>query len=166
MTSRWEAKRYVLYSAVSSPLDRSKRLTLFPPDRPDHSDTNSTPLGSILARQQLRAKTKSLAFPPPSLARYQGSYGSLKSMKVQDILAVKIMYLKVLNFQETFEKSIKVHIKRVLLLINNYVCYFAGASFEAIVCKKIFCGGKSHSCRRRPIILPASQSFPANRSIG
>ena len=96
----------------------------------------------------------------------QGSYGSLKSMKVQDILAVKIMYLKVLNFQETVEKSIKVHIKRVLLLINNYVCYFAGASFEAIVCKKIFCGGKSHSCRRRPIILPASRSFPANRSIG
>ena len=95
----------------------------------------------------------------------QGSYGSLKSMKVQDILAVKIMYLKVLNFQETVEKSIKVHIKRVLLLINNYVCYFAGASFEAIVCKKIFCGGKSHSCRRRPIILPASRSFPANRSI-
>ena len=81
-------------------------------------------------------------------------------MKVQDILAVKIMYLKVLNFQETVEKSIKVHIKRVLLLINNYVCYFAGASFEAIVCKKIFCGGKSHSCRRRPIILPASRSFP------
>ena len=64
----------------------------------------------------------------------QGSYGSLKSMKVQDILAVKIMYLKVLNFQETVEKSIKVHIKRVLLLINNYVCYFAGASFEAIAC--------------------------------
>ena len=96
----------------------------------------------------------------------QGSYGSLKSMKVQDILAVKIMYLKVLNFQETVEKSIKVHIKRVLLLINNYVCYFAGASFEAIVCKKIFCGGKSHSCRRRPIILPASRSFPTNRSIG
>ena len=78
----------------------------------------------------------------------------------------RLPYLKVLNFQETVEKSIKVHIKRVLLLINNYVCYFAGASFEAIVCKKIFCGGKSHSCRRRPIILPASRSFPANRSIG
>ena len=43
----------------------------------------------------------------------QGSYGSLKSMKVQDFLVVKIMYLNVLNFPETVEKSIKVHIKRV-----------------------------------------------------
>ena len=73
----------------------------------------------------------------------QGSYGSLKSMKLQDFLVVKIMYLNVLNFQETFEKSIKVHIKRVLLLIKNYVYCFAAASFEAIVCKKIFCGGTS-----------------------
>ena len=29
----------VLYSAVSSPLDRSKRFTLFSPGRPVHSDT-------------------------------------------------------------------------------------------------------------------------------
>ena len=29
----------VLYSAVSSPLDRSKRFTLSSPDRPVHSDT-------------------------------------------------------------------------------------------------------------------------------
>ena len=43
----------------------------------------------------------------------QGSYGSLKSMKVQDFLVVKMMYLNVLNFPETVEKSIKVHIKRV-----------------------------------------------------
>ena len=43
----------------------------------------------------------------------QGSYGSVKSMKVQDFLVVKIMYLNVLNFPETVEKSIKVHIKRV-----------------------------------------------------
>ena len=64
-------------------------------------------------------------------------------MKLQDFLVVKIMYLNVLNFQETFEKSIKVHIKRVLLLIKNYVYCFAAASFEAIVCKKIFCGGTS-----------------------
>ena len=39
-----------LYSAVSSPLDRSKRFTLFAlPGRPVHSDTNSASPGSILA---------------------------------------------------------------------------------------------------------------------
>ena len=48
-----------------------------------------------------------------SCALAQGSYGSLKSMKVQDFLVVKIMYLNVLNFPEAVEKSIKVHIKRV-----------------------------------------------------
>ena len=41
-----------------------------PPGSPVHSDTNSASLGSILARQQLRAKTKSLMFPIPSMARY------------------------------------------------------------------------------------------------
>ena len=51
-------KGMFLYSAVSSPLDRSKRFTLFAfPDRPVHSDTNSASPGSILATQQLRAKT-------------------------------------------------------------------------------------------------------------
>ena len=40
------------------------------PGRPVHSDTNSASPGSILARQQLRAKTKSLTFPPLSIARY------------------------------------------------------------------------------------------------
>ena len=60
-----------LYSAVSSPLDRAKRFRLFAfPHRPVHSDTNSASLGSILAMQQLRAKTKSLTFPPLSIARY------------------------------------------------------------------------------------------------
>ena len=64
-------KSYVLYSAVSSPLDRSKRFTRFAlPDRPVHSDTNSASPGSILAMQQLRAKTKSLTFPPLSIAWY------------------------------------------------------------------------------------------------
>ena len=64
--------RYVfLYSAVSSPLDSSKRFTFFAlPGRPVHSDTNSASLGSILARQQLRAMTKSLTFRPLSIARY------------------------------------------------------------------------------------------------
>ena len=43
-------KRYFLYSAVSSPLDRSKRFTLFAsPGRPVNSDTNSASPGSILA---------------------------------------------------------------------------------------------------------------------
>ena len=64
-------KGMFLYSAVSSPLDRSKRFTLFAlPDGPVHSDTNSASPGSILVRQQLRAKTKSLTFPPLSIAWY------------------------------------------------------------------------------------------------
>ena len=40
------------------------------PGRPVHSDTNSASPGSILSRQQLRATTKSLTFPPLSIARY------------------------------------------------------------------------------------------------
>ena len=40
------------------------------PGRPVHSDTNSASPGSILAMQELRAKTKSLTFPPLSIARY------------------------------------------------------------------------------------------------
>ena len=69
--AQYPVKRSFLYSAVSSPLDRSKRFTLFAsPDRPVHSDTNSASPGSILARQQLHAKTKSLTCPPLSTARY------------------------------------------------------------------------------------------------
>ena len=41
-----------------------------PPGRPIHSDTNSASPGSILAMHQLRAMTKSLAFPPLSMAMY------------------------------------------------------------------------------------------------
>ena len=63
--------KVVLYSAVYSPSDRSKRFTLFAlPGRPVHSDTNSASPGSILAMQQLRATTKSLTCPPLSMARY------------------------------------------------------------------------------------------------
>ena len=40
------------------------------PGRPVHSDTNSASPGSILARQQLRAKTKKLTFPPLPMTRY------------------------------------------------------------------------------------------------
>ena len=59
-----------LYRAVFSPLDRSKRFTLFAlPGRPVHSDSNSASPGSILARQQLSATTKSLTFPTLSIAR-------------------------------------------------------------------------------------------------
>ena len=57
--------------SVSSPSDRSKRCTLCAlPGRPVHSDTNSASPGSIQAMQQLRATTKSLTFPPLSIARY------------------------------------------------------------------------------------------------
>ena len=40
------------------------------PGRPVHSDTNSASPGSIPAREQLRAKAKSLTFPTLSIARY------------------------------------------------------------------------------------------------
>ena len=60
----------VLYSAVSSPLDRSKRFTLSSPGRPVHSDTV---LGfswkHSIAKQQL-CNDYSLTFPPLSIARY------------------------------------------------------------------------------------------------
>ena len=73
-------KRWFLYSAVSSPLDRSKRFTLFAlPGRPVHSDTNAASPGSILAMQQLRAKAKSLTFPPLSIARH--SFMQLRERK-------------------------------------------------------------------------------------
>ena len=66
-----KSRKKKIYSPVSSPLDRSKRFIHFAlPDRPVHSDTNSASPGSILARQQFRAKTKSLTFPPLSIARY------------------------------------------------------------------------------------------------
>ena len=52
--SESKGKGMDLYSAVSSPLDGSKRFTLSSPDRPVHSDTNSASLGSILSMHQLR----------------------------------------------------------------------------------------------------------------
>ena len=60
-----------MYSGVSGPLDRSERFTLCSsPGRPVHSDTNSASPGSIVATLQLPAKTKSLTFPPLSIAKY------------------------------------------------------------------------------------------------
>ena len=45
-----------LYSAVSSPQYRSKRFTLYFPDRPVHSDTISASLGSIQTYATINAR--------------------------------------------------------------------------------------------------------------
>ena len=45
-----------LYSAVSSPQDRSKRFTLYFPDRPVHSDTISASQGSIQPYAAINAR--------------------------------------------------------------------------------------------------------------
>ena len=87
----------------------------------------------------------------------QGSYGSLKSMKVQDFLVVKIMYLNVLNFPETVEKSIKVHIKRVLLLIKNSVYYLrrSNSLWDNILRRYVVSripAGADQSGSRQPIV--------------
>ena len=49
-----------------------------------------------------------------------------------------------------------------MLLIKNYVYYFAAASFEAVVCKKIFYGGTS-----KVAFLPAQTDrfLPTDRSV-
>ena len=62
-----QCKGKFLYSAVSSPQDRSKRFTLYFPDRSVHSDTISTSLGSIL---QLMREGCSYTYPQLSIARY------------------------------------------------------------------------------------------------
>ena len=69
----------VLYSAVSSPLDRSKCFTLSSPDRPVYSDTNSTSLGSILAIQQLR-NDYSLTCPPLTYTIVRYSFTQLSQL--------------------------------------------------------------------------------------
>ena len=53
----YEKKGMFLYSAVSSPLDSSKRFTLFLPWQTCSLRPNSASLGSILAMHQLRATT-------------------------------------------------------------------------------------------------------------
>ena len=63
----------VLYSAVSSPLDRSKRFTLSSPGRPVHSDTVlgfSWKHSSHAATTGIRTRAFSIASP----AFYQLSY--------------------------------------------------------------------------------------------
>ena len=51
-----KSKGNFLYSAVSSPQDRSKRFTLYFPDRPVHSDTISAALGSIQPYATINAR--------------------------------------------------------------------------------------------------------------
>ena len=64
-----QRKKQVLYSAVSDLPDRSKHITLQPPGRPVHSDTNLTSVGSI-PRCNIRHGDYLLTFPPMSIARY------------------------------------------------------------------------------------------------
>ena len=56
-----------LYSTCIQSVGQLKALYTLPPGRHVYSDTNSTSLGSILATQQLHAKTM---FSPTSIARY------------------------------------------------------------------------------------------------
>ena len=65
---RFYVKGKFLYSAVSSPQDRSKRFTLYFPDRPVHSDTISASLGSV--QLQLMRECCSCTYPPLYKARY------------------------------------------------------------------------------------------------
>ena len=56
LASMYSKKGKFLYSAVSSPQDRSKRFTLYFPDRPVHSDTISASLGSIQPYATINAR--------------------------------------------------------------------------------------------------------------
>ena len=58
------------YSAVSCPLDNSKRFTLHPPGRPDRSDTQLDFSEKHSDALQLLHKDYSLTFPPLSMARH------------------------------------------------------------------------------------------------
>ena len=60
----------VLYSDVSSPLDRSKRFTLSSPGRPVHSDTV---LGSMVASHNGSQK-KLFRLHEPNHSYYKNSY--------------------------------------------------------------------------------------------
>ena len=108
-----KVKVVFLYSAVSNPLDRSKRFTLFAlPDRPVHSDTNSASPGSILARQQLRAKTKSL-----TLARY--SFIQLSQHRFNGVKENA-------NFLKREQRGIRI---RAHLIASPTFCHWATALF-------------------------------------
>ena len=70
-----------LYSAVTSPLDLSRRFTLHPPGRHVHSDTNLTSLGSIQPCY-IWLEDYSLTFQSPSIARY--SFIQLSGLKLKN----------------------------------------------------------------------------------
>ena len=64
-------KSKFLYSAVSGPRDRSKRFTLYLPDRPVHADITSAYLGSIQPYATINARRLlcSYTYPPLSITR-------------------------------------------------------------------------------------------------
>ena len=64
-----KGKVKLLYSIVSSPQDRSKRFTLYFPDRPVHSDTISASLGSIQPYATINAR-RLLVHISTTIARY------------------------------------------------------------------------------------------------
>ena len=98
-------KVWFLYSAVSSPLDRSKRFTLFAlPGTPVHSDTNSASLGSILAMQQLRATT---------------NQGWVQLHKITSITIT-------ITFKYKFQLQLQLHLHNVIFNYNyNYTMYIS-----------------------------------------
>ena len=63
-------KGMVLYSAISSPLDRSKRFTLSSPGRPVHSNTVLGFSWKHSSHAAIAQRLYSLTFPPLSIARY------------------------------------------------------------------------------------------------
>ena len=65
-----KSKCKFLHTAVSSPQDRSKRFTLYIPDRPVHSDTISASLGSIQPYATINARSFSYTHPPLFIVRY------------------------------------------------------------------------------------------------
>jgi len=68
-----------LYSAVSSPQDRSKRFTLYFSDRPVHSDTTRLLWEASSHMLQLMCEGCSCTYPPLSIARY--SYTQLSELE-------------------------------------------------------------------------------------
>ena len=85
---KWKVKKIkvVLYSAVSSPLYRSKCFTLFAfPDRSVHSDTNSASPGSILARQQLRANISTTVYSQVLVYTAEWTGASMERKKMPNL---------------------------------------------------------------------------------
>ena len=124
-----KSKGRFLYSAVSSPLDHSTRFTCFAsPGRPVHSDTNSAFPGSILARQQLRAKAKSLTFPPLSIARY--SFIQLSQLGPQwRELKCPIFETVMCGCMRAFDR-VCVHV----CVRDTYMCIFVWVNVRVKVC--------------------------------